>query len=126
MLVIHLHHPVTNQYYINAQNESQNALIIDVIQLRNTETDIKWSLPYGTAPGIECKFRAYSDPTKQQMHLYMQRIGLIASPETSSRASQGLLYMSTVTYTLLTKIIENNKHSENADISTSLTFDIEL
>ena len=29
----------------------------------NTETNIEWSLPYDTAPGIEC-FRAYRDPTK--------------------------------------------------------------
>ena len=30
---------------------------------RNTETGIRWSLPYGTAPGIEC-FRAYIDLSK--------------------------------------------------------------
>ena len=47
----------------NERNKGNNHPLILHIR-RNIETDIKRSLPYGTAPGIEC-LRAHRDPTKE-------------------------------------------------------------
>ena len=44
-------------------NIVQFSIFFNFHRKRNTETDIKWSLPYGTAPGIEC-FRASKDLLK--------------------------------------------------------------
>ena len=50
-------------YLFNERIKGNNNPLI-LHRKRNTETDINlWSLPYGTAPGIEC-LRAYRDPTK--------------------------------------------------------------
>ena len=38
---------------LNVRNKGSNYPLISHRE-RNTETDIKQSLPYGTAPGIEC------------------------------------------------------------------------
>ena len=41
------------------RNKKNNYTLI-LHRKRSTETDYKWSLPYSTAPGIEC-LRAYRD-----------------------------------------------------------------
>ena len=48
---------------VNYERNKGNNYPLKLNRKRNTETDIKWSLPYGTAPGIEC-LRAYRDNTK--------------------------------------------------------------